>query len=705
MKIRIVLILVCVLVSCKTERPNNTKAHRQSAFSVIDPTYSSDRPVPEPDRKEGAPWLYGPVELESWKLQQMRISSKKAAINGFYPGVYHEPITKVLFRCILFTDTEVPSQLEFQTNGEVKVFYQGKEIYSHLSISELHQVNLPGGSAGKKELLIQVTTEAEPPAILIEKGLFATSNDRWEWKGGITGWQAAAPFPQTRSGVLPHQMKIPEMNLKPEKREGVLYDFGRELIGYVTFRCEGKPSMIVGESATEARDTVVSHHEQTLTMVKTGADTWVSEHPLAFRYLQILSKNPSEVQCRAQFWPVQYKGAFACSDKKLTQIWMTSAYTHRINKYEFLLDGIKRDRLPWIDNMKISSAVEAYTFADPEILRRTISVLGRESDKSSINNIVDYDALWLISQDAYQVYFDDPGFLRQEWPRIYNMIERMAKKCDPNGLLRWPQGSWTFIDWVSGWDKNMAEQVMWYWAQEAGIRLAERMGDEGTIKTWTLRVDALEKYLRKKAWDSELKAWTDPDKKINPTRHANLLSMVSGLSKPDQFDGIMKVLEGSIAEPVNSPSMIFYEIQTLAEMGKQGEALAKLKEIWGTMLDFGSTSFWEGFDAREKGDEAYRFYDRPLGKSMCHAWSAGPVALLPEIIFGLKPLSDGWKTFSVNPRPGLLEWASVTVPTKYGNILLELKGTGLILTVPAGTTAIWGERRISGPAVVTEKIT
>jgi len=196
--------------------------------------------------------------------------------------------------------------------------------------------------------------------------------------------------------------------------------------------------------------------------------------------------------------------------------------------------------------------------------------------------------------------------------------------------------------------------------------------------------------------------WTDPDKKISPTRHANLLSMVSGLTRPSDREGVMRLLTGDSAEPVNSPSMISYEIQTLAETGKAAEALLKLKKIWGAMLQAGATTFWEGYDERETGDDIYRFYDRPYGKSMCHAWGAGPVFLLPEIIFGIKPLTDGWKTFSVDPSPGLVEWATVTVPTKYGNISVVIEEKGLTIIVPAGTTCILRGRKIIGPATLTE---
>ena len=103
----------------------------------------------------------------------------------------------------------------------------------------------------------------------------------------------------------------------------------------------------------------------------------------------------------------------------------------------------------------------------------------------------------------------------------------------------------------------------------------------------------------------------------------------------------------------------------------------------------------------KKGDSAYRFYDRPYGKSLCHAWGAGPVVLLPEIIFGIKPISDGWKKFSVNPCFGLVKWASVTVPTKYGNIVADIDGNLMTLIVPDGATAEWDGKTITGPQRVT----
>ena len=91
--------------------------------------------------------------------------------------------------------------------------------------------------------------------------------------------------------------------------------------------------------------------------------------------------------------------------------------------HEFLMDGIKRDRLPWAGDLAMSMMVNAYTFADREIVRRTIAMLGREGiAQTDINDIADYSLWWLIAQDRYQLFFGDRLHLQREWPRIKNCL-------------------------------------------------------------------------------------------------------------------------------------------------------------------------------------------------------------------------------------------------------------------------------------------
>ncbi len=692
------LVTVLVLSTSGCNKPGATysRAHEASAWSVVDPVYSVGREKPQREVREGAPWLYGQVELESHLLQKMRISSKAVAHHGHYPGAYHTPYHEAAFRLEFPDGVRLPASLYFRSVGDPEIRVDGEMIFS--AEGKESGDRLKFSHKGKRAHLIEIIIRSPEavPALLIPEGPFSTDHPGWLWLSDRGDWLPAARHDQTASGIAPHEAGLPEVELVPAGREGVLFDFGRSLIGYVTFISTGTPSLIVGESIAEAMDTVVANHEQILTLEQTAPDKWKSMHPLAFRYLRILGGEPEEVKCRAQFWPTAYRGAFACSDSLLTRIWMVSAYTHRLNKYQFMLDGIKRDRLPWVDNMKISSAVEAMTFGDPEIIRRTLSVLGRASDRSSINNIIDYDALWLIGQEAFQLHFDDPAFLKQEWPRIFAMVERISGECDENGLRRWPAGSWTFIDWVGGWDKNMAEQVMWWWALNSAVRLAERVGEPEVASAWSLRADQLREFLNRRAWNEDLRAWTDPDKPVAPTRHANLLSIVSALNSPVQTPGAMGVLTDTLSEPLNSPSMITYRIMALNRNGHAQQALDELRSIWGAMLAGGSTTFWEGFDERESGDEIYRFYGRPYGKSMCHAWGSGPVFMLPEILLGIKPLEDGWKSFEVDPNLLGLDWVFLTIPSRYGTIRIEVEGNTMLLDIPSGVTAYHQQRQYSG---------
>ena len=85
---------------------------------------------------------------------------------------------------------------------------------------------------------------------------------------------------------------------------------------------------------------------------------------------------------------------------------MGSAYTLRLCMHDFILDGIKRDRLPWAGDLAVSLVANAYSFADGSIVARSLSVLGRAGiEKADINGIVDYSLWWVVCHDLYQLYF------------------------------------------------------------------------------------------------------------------------------------------------------------------------------------------------------------------------------------------------------------------------------------------------------------
>ena len=154
-------------------------------------------------------------------------------------------------------------------------------------------------------------------------------------------------------------------------------------------------------------------------------------------------------------------------------------------------------------------------------------------------------------------------------------------------------------------------------------------------------------------------------------RHANLLASVLDLLTAGEAAAVARVLQEKTLPAVGTPYMSILEAMAIANGGNTNAALQKIHEIWGGMLDAGASTFFEGFDPQHSGNGHLRFYDRPFGCSLCHAWSSGPVFLLPWLTLGIKPVSDGFREYCVNIKTGTT--AAAVVPTPYGNITIEVE--------------------------------
>jgi C-terminal processing protease CtpA/Prc len=686
--------------SKKSRYAGRTIAHERSAFAVIDPTYHAVEPAPAPSLSPAeATWIYGRSELECYRLQLLRQRKDSAKLLVGYPGVYHLPYHSASFR--LKTEEPVgPDTIRFRAVGEGKLLINNVLFSDFKASDSWHAVALDAAPE-IREIRFDLSTASEPPALLIEGKAFPTTGRSWEWSADTEDWQPAWHFPQNRLGVPPHRLEDPTVILRPERLDSGLYDFGREMEGYVMVKTGKEPKISVGESKAEARDTANLVLEQSLKMVPSADGYWVSDVPLAFRYVHIQPDQTDTVQCRAIFHPLSYRGAFACSDSTLTRIWMSSAYTLRLCMQDFILDGVKRDRLPWAGDLAMSMIADAYTFDDPEVVRRSLVALGRAGiGEKDINGIVDYSLWWIIAQDHYQLYYGDTLHLKSEWERMKETLRLLSGRCDPSGFLI-PEKSWLFIDWVDQ-KKWTALQVLWWWAQESGARLAHRTGDISTETRLRESAGTLKTRLTQVAWNEKNQFWLpDSTASGDPTRHPNFLAVISGLAPAEQYPGILKTLENERVSPVGTPYMAGFENMALARMGNMNLMLDRVRTYWGGMLGQGATTFWEAYDATQKGVEQYGFYDRPYAKSLCHAWSSGPAAFLPSEIFGLRPLEDGWKRFSMNPDMGDLTWACGTIPTKFGDILINIEKDNISITVPAGIILEWKGKLVEGPIQFT----
>jgi alpha-L-rhamnosidase len=99
------------------------------------------------------------------------------------------------------------------------------------------------------------------------------------------------------------------------------------------------------------------------------------------------------------------------------------------------------------------------------------------------------------------------------------------------------------------------------------------------------------------------------------------------------------------------------------------------------MIAAGATMTLESWDIKYKDNLDWN-----------HAWGAAPGNIIPRYLMGIQPAEAGFKKVLIQPHPGLLNRAKITVPTIRGAIKVSFEKHNqsdydFILELPANTTA------------------
>ena len=472
----------------------------------------------------------------------------------------------------------------------------------------------------------------------------------------IPGRECIVGFP----GCPPHRIDRPSWPVSPVLGNGV-YDAGRLGIGYVRVESERCPQMHVGESLAEAMSSDTNGFEQSTRMVDCGNGLWRSENPLALRYLRF------DDTVRNVFFDTQVDwrdaaGSYTCDNPRYVSMWRLGRDTLRICNRTFFVDGIKRDRLPWAGDLVVAILSQAYTFGDPEPIKRHLAAIAStEPELGQVNGIISFSLWWVVGHDLLQRYFGDMDYLRLHYPRICARMRELESHEDERGFLVRNIG-WDFMDWTDSSGENLrsevSRQAIYYWGLRSAQRLAERMGDTTSAARWASHAERLKAVALAAGMDG--------------TRQSRILSILSGLAEGDLVRRLAHELAMGDLPPTVTPYMSTYEVMALARNGEVEAAVRKFESVWGKMLDAGVDAYWEGGDSSQSGAERYVYYGRPFGKSLCHSWASGPAFLIPGVFLGIRPTSDGWRTYEAKPvASDFAKGAHVAVPAASGVVRVD----------------------------------
>jgi hypothetical protein len=448
--------------------------------------------------------------------------------------------------------------------------------------------------------------------------------------------------------------------------------------------------------------------------------------------------------------PDTYLGWFDSSDPQLNQFWYDASYTDELVTDKFrstdvdpfgespsldgkvvILDGAKRDRLPYVGDIAVSGRTDYLTHDVGAAVRNVLADLADHQradgwipgDPPYTLQLFDYPLWWVIASWDYVLYTGDTDYAAFYYPNLVKLLDSWCPSVtDSRELLDkglsctlGTPSSITPSCWTDGGGYAdyaflpRTGEVTYYNALYAlalldAARLATTLGQGSDASRWQQREARVASAINTYLWDPAAGAYLDSA--TGPARHGqdgNGLGILAGLASPSQAASALNYLASATAQPYGNAFMdndtlvsggsqrvyaftSYLDIQARFLNGQADSAIDEIKRLYGWMAgqDPGTTD-WEGIGA---GGSLYE----GAGTSAAHGWSTGVVPALTNCLLGVIPTGPGFATWIVQPHPGTVSWAQGQLPTPHGPLGVSWStgsaGGRFTMTViaPPGTT-------------------
>ena len=506
------------------------------------------------------------------------------------------------------------------------------------------------------------------------------------------------------------------------KAPELLLDFGQEVTGRIQVRGTGGTVLIgTGESRGEALHCPWGGVH--LLPLKAGE---VESTPYsAFRYATVQFYGQGTIRLNRlrldfKYYPVKYRGAFACSDPLLTQIWYTGAYTAHLCMQKQIWDGPKRDRGLWMGDMQVTGRSINYAFLDRYLMELSLRLVRLESQGGKaanatptgyVNGLPGYSNAWFCALYDFYLHSGDMTFIRSQHQLLLSMLRYVKQGFNKNNIFVNKHKFYlNFVDWAKYLvsasphqtsQVSTATDLFTCWAVQRAVYLLNAMGDTANAKKyadWERQlIAAARRYLASPKTDT-----------YTNLRQVNAMAIDSHVADARQRNAIYSRILGPDCtswKQIATPYYNDFVIMALAHLGHYRQAVNFIRYYWGGMIHEGATTFWEKYDPTWPKKHFHLFLNnsgRGDAKgaavnyyiSLCHGWASGPASWLPAHVLGVQPQSGGFAKTTIIPHLGSLKWATGRVPTPRGNIVLRVTRAGVSesidLTLPAGINALVG---------------
>lgn len=531
----------------------------------------------------------------------------------------------------------------------------------------------------------------------------------WEQPGfDDAGWPAAEEVKDVWEPLVPSEIPplmearfpgariegLPNRTLEKDGEFRVAFD--RVLSAYPQLRVKGGKGAKVKVQAHQAFEFTLGGGEETLefpfmTEVVPGYTVKVTNVTSPVEVLDAGAVFTSQ--------PVDYRGAFECSDEKLNSLWKVSRWAVQICMQTHHLDSPNHQE-PISDpgDYLIESMVAHYAFAQPWLARQDVRKFAwLLKDENYRNFHTSYSIGWLQMLMDYYDYTGDKSLVEELAPYVHELLDTYASWVGKNGIVS-EAPNYMFMDWVNigafGCHHPPAVigqgylTAFYYHGMEMASRVAALMGDTARVGKYAqLRREIATAFERElwvadkglyrdgKPFQTSVKPghWLPADKDIETfSPHVNLLAVLYDLAPKERQAAIVeKVLT---EKPLNTqPWFMHWVFQSIDHAGLFDKYATSQIRRWQIV------------------PQTQSFHEMWNGGDLSHGWCSTPLVQMSARILGVTPTAPGFKTMAIHPSVCDLTWAKGVVPTPHGDVTVSWKWADdtlrLDAVVPEGTEA------------------
>lgn len=416
-----------------------------------------------------------------------------------------------------------------------------------------------------------------------------------------------------------------------------------------------------------------------------------------------------DVKYRETGYETTFAGHFSCDDQMLNSLWNKSQRTLYITMRDTYMDCPDRERAQWWGDV-VNELGEAFYALDENAHKLTRKGIMELMDWQRADSTIfapvpagNYDSelpmqmLASVSYYGFWTYYmgtGDKATIEYVYPKVKKYIH--VWKTTEDGLVIPRKVGWTWGDWGENKDMDLLFNQWYIIALQGYEKMSALVGDHKEAEWAKSTADKIRVAFHEKFWNG--KYYISPGYKGIPDDRSQALAVVSGTLPKELYPVIRPFFKKYFHA---SPYMEKYVLQALCMMGYHQDALNRMKNRYSAMINSPLTTLWEGWGI---GSEGFG------GGSYNHAWSGGPLTIMSQYIAGIETVEPAFRTFSVSPNLGNLNYVNVVVPLNKNreirlSVFNDINSSKIKLFVPVDTKALFCLPQQYSVCIINEKIT